>query len=186
MKRFSITTSDIAGLVIVERHRLMDDRGSLTRLFCVEELGEFGWRGYPEQINHTVTSHAGTVRGLHYQRPPHSEIKLVSCIRGEVWDVAADLRRGSATFGRWHAERLSSDNRRALLIPEGFAHGFQALTADAELIYCHSRRYQPGSEGGINVRDPRLGISWPLAIENLSERDRSLPMLSPEFSGIDP
>ncbi len=184
MRRFAIAKTALADLVIVERQRIEDDRGSLARLFCAEELGQHGWTAGPEQINHSYTRHAGTVRGLHFQWPPHAEIKLVSCIRGEVWDVAVDLRQGSATFKRWHAERLSEDNRRALLIPAGFAHGFQALTPDVELIYCHSERYQPGAEGGINVSDPALNIEWPLDIVNLSERDRTFPMLAAEFSGL--
>jgi dTDP-4-dehydrorhamnose 3,5-epimerase len=185
MKRFVTTPTTLDGLIIVERQRLEDDRGSLTRLFCSEELGHHGWSGCPEQINHTHTRHSGTVRGLHFQWPPHAEIKLVSCIRGEVWDIAVDLRKGSPTFKRWHAERLSADNRRALLIPAGFAHGFQSLTDDAELIYCHSARYQPGAEGGINVKDAALKIEWPLTINNISERDRNFPMLTAEFSGLD-
>jgi dTDP-4-dehydrorhamnose 3,5-epimerase len=184
MKRFTTARTTIDGLILVERQKLEDDRGSLTRLFCAEELGEHGWIGCPEQINHTYTRRPGTVRGLHFQFPPHAEIKLVSCIRGEVWDVAVDLRTNSPTFRRWHAERLSADNRRALLIPAGFAHGFQALTPDAELIYCHSARYQPGAEGGINVSDPALAIAWPLPIHNMSDRDRNFPLLTAEFSGL--
>ncbi len=184
MRRFVTTKTALDGLVVVERQRVEDDRGWFARLFCAEELGEHGWIGSPEQINHSYTRHAGTVRGLHFQLPPHAEIKLVSCIRGAVWDVAVDLRRGSPTFKRWHAERLSEENRRALLIPAGFAHGFQALTPDVELIYCHSKRYQPGAEGGINVSDPALNIEWPLEIVNLSDRDRTFPMLAAEFSGL--
>jgi dTDP-4-dehydrorhamnose 3,5-epimerase len=186
MNRFAATTTAIEGLIVLERQKLEDDRGSLTRLFCDEELGRHGWSGCAEQINHTYTRHAGTVRGLHFQRPPHAEIKLVSCIRGEIWDVAVDLRSNSPTFKRWHAERLSAENRRALLIPAGFAHGFQSLTADAELVYCHSARYQPGAEGGLNVTDPALAIDWPLTIHNMSERDRNFPLLTPEFPGLDP
>lgn len=184
MNRFVITKTVLDGLVIVERQRFQDDRGSLARLFCTAELSQHGWAGSPKQINHSYTRHAGTVRGLHFQWPPHLEIKLVSCIRGAVWDVAVDLRRQSPTFKRWHAEKLSAENCRALLIPAGFAHGFQALTPDVELIYCHSECYQPGAEGGINVSDPALNIDWPLDIVNLSDRDRTFPMLAAEFSGL--
>ena len=105
-----------------------DARGFLSRLFCAEELRAAGWTGPIAQINHTHTARKGTVRGMHFQYPPHAEMKLVSCLRGEVWDVAVDIRAGSQTFLRWHAEILSADNGRALLIPQGFAHGFQALT----------------------------------------------------------
>lgn len=185
MNRFNVIPASLPDVKIVERLRLADDRGSFTRLFCAGELAAHGWAGHPEQINHTFTRHRGTVRGLHYQHPPHGEIKLVSCIRGEVWDVAVDLRRHSPTFLRWHAERLSADNRRALMIPIGFAHGFQALTDDAELLYCHSASYRADAEGGIDVTDPILGIAWPLTIINLSERDRGFPRLTPEFSGLE-
>jgi dTDP-4-dehydrorhamnose 3,5-epimerase len=123
---------------------------------------------------------------MHFQPPPHSEMKLVSCVRGEVFDVAVDLRRGSPTFLRWHAERLSADNNRALLIPQGFAHGFQALTDDAELIYCHSAAYDAASEGGLNPRDPRLAIAWPLPITELSARDAQAAMLDAAFTGMTP
>ena len=126
----------------------------------------------------------GTVRGLHFQRPPHAEDKYVSCLRGEVYDVAVDLRRGSATFLRWHAEKLSAANRRSLLVPRGFAHGFQALTDDCELIYLHTHRHVPASEGALNVRDPALAIDWPLPIVELSERDASHPFVDPAFAGF--
>jgi dTDP-4-dehydrorhamnose 3,5-epimerase len=184
MRRFVATKTALEGLMIVERQLLEDDRGSFARLFCAEELAQHGWRGSPKQINHSYTRHAGTVRGLHFQRPPYAEIKLVSCIRGAVWDVAVDLRKGSPTFKCWHAERLSPENHRALLIPAGFAHGFQALTPDAELIYCHSECYQPGAEGGVNVADAALKIEWPLDIVNLSDRDKTFQMLSAEFPGL--
>jgi dTDP-4-dehydrorhamnose 3,5-epimerase len=186
MSRFVAKNTALDGLVIVERQRMEDDRGWFTRLFCAEELEQYGWSGGPAQINHSYTRHEGTVRGLHFQWPPHAEIKLVSCIRGAVWDVAVDLRRQSPTFKHWHAERLTEENRRALFIPEGFAHGFQTLTPDVELIYCHSKHYQTGAEGGLNVSDPALNIEWPLDVANLSVRDRNFPMLAAGFSGLDP
>jgi dTDP-4-dehydrorhamnose 3,5-epimerase len=111
-------------------------------------------------------------------------MKLVTCIRGEVWDVAVDVRAGSPTFLQWHAERLSPENGRALLLPEGFAHGFQALTDEAELLYCHSAPYVPGAEGGLNPRDPRLEIAWPLAITDMSARDAQHPLLDANFAGL--
>ena len=126
MKRLAIADLPLAGLKRIERQRLGDARGFLSRLFCAEELAAAGWSKPIAQINQTFTAKRGTVRGLHFQYPPHAEMKLVSCLRGEVWDVAVDVRAGSKTFLRWHAERLSADNGCALLIPEGFAHGFQA------------------------------------------------------------
>lgn len=184
MSRFSIIDTPIASLKVIERERLSDARGFLSRLFCAADLLDAGWRKPVAQINHTMTRQPGAVRGMHFQTAPHAEMKLVSCVRGEVFDVAVDLRTGSATFLRWYAERLSPANGRAMLIPEGFAHGFQALTADCELIYLHSCAYAPTSEGAINAQDPRVGIEWPQRITEQSTRDQSHPMLATEFQGI--
>lgn len=184
MNRFSVSSLPLAGVKCITRQRLGDSRGFLSRLFCAEELSEAGWIKPITQINHTMTSRRGTVRGMHYQRPPHSEMKLVTCVRGEVWDVAVDLRTGSPTFLRWHAELLSAENGRALLIPEGFAHGFQAMTDNVELLYCHSAAYAPAAEAGIHSRDPALSIAWPLPVEELSVRDAQLPVLGHGFAGI--
>ena len=186
MNRLTITDLPLAGLKCVERQRLGDERGFFARLFCADELRAAGWREPIAQINHTVTARKGSVRGMHFQRPPHAEMKLVSCIRGEVFDVAVDLRRGSPTFLKWHAEYLSADNDRALLIPQGFAHGFQAFSDDAELIYCHSTVYDAASEGGLNPRDPKLAIGWPLPIADMSARDAAAPMLDAAFAGVTP
>ena len=184
MNRLAISDLPLDGLKRIERRRVGDARGSLTRLFCAEELAATGWNESIAQINHTVTAQRGTVRGLHYQAPPYAEMKLVSCLRGEVWDVAVDIRAGSKTFLQWHAERLSADNGCALLIPKGFAHGFQALTDDAELLYCHSAPYNAEAEGALNAADPRLAIAWPLPIAALSPRDAQHPMLSEGFTGV--
>ena len=186
MNRLTVTDLPIAGLKRVARQRLGDDRGFFARLFCAEELRAAGWSAAIAQINHTMTARKGTVRGLHFQRPPHAEMKLVSCVRGEVFDVAIDLRRGSPTFLKWHAEHLSAGNNTAMLIPQGFAHGFLALTDDAELIYCHSAAYDAASEGGINPRDPKLAIGWPLPIAEMSARDAAAPMLDASFTGLTP
>ena len=153
-------------------------------MFCADELALAGWKKPISQINLTVTAKRGTVRGMHFQHPPHAEMKLVNCVRGSVFDVAVDLRAGSPTFLQWHAEELSAENRRSLLIPEGFAHGFQTLTDDCELIYLHSIPYVPGAEGALNAQDPALAVRWPLAITELSERDRVHPNLTEQFTGL--
>lgn len=184
MSRFTLTPLPLAGLHLVQRHRLSDSRGDLSRIFCAQELSAIGWTQPIAQINHTRTARRGTVRGLHYQKPPHAEAKLVSCIRGEVWDLALDLRHGSATFLQWHAQRLSADNGCALLIPQGFAHGFQALSDDAELLYCHSAAYAPECEAGLNPTDPRLAIAWPLPVADLSPRDAAHAWLTTDFEGV--
>ena len=186
MIRFAITDLPLDGLKRVERQRLGDARGFLSRLFCAEELAVAGWAKPVVQINQTVTTRRGTVRGMHFQRSPYAEMKLVSCLRGAVWDVAVDLRAGSSTFLHWYAEELSADNRRALLIPEGFAHGFQTLVEDCELLYLHSGRYVAAAEGGLNPRDPVLAILWPLAIAELSDRDARHPLAGKDFTGLTP
>jgi dTDP-4-dehydrorhamnose 3,5-epimerase len=184
VSRFEVSTTPLAGVQLVHRQRVGDARGFLARLFCADELRAAGWAKPVAQINHTVTQRRGTVRGLHFQHPPHAEMKLVSCLRGEVWDLAVDLRAGSPTFLQWHAAPLSADNGQALLIPEGFAHGFQTLTDDVEMLYCHSTAYTSRAEGGLNPRDPRLAIAWPLAIAEISARDAGHPMLDAAFKGV--
>ena len=186
MSRFKFTSTALAGLTVVERLAVADHRGHFSRFFCAEEFAHAGWTLPIAQMNHTLTRQQGAVRGLHFQYPPQAEDKLVSCLRGRVFDVAVDFRRGSPTFLRWHAELLSADNRKSLLIPQGFAHGFQALVDDCELLYLHSRPYAPGAEGALNVVDPALAIAWPLPFTDLSERDRQHPHLTSAFTGIQP
>lgn len=168
----------------MERRRIGDERGYLERLYSAEELEPVGWPGPVVQINHSYTQRKGTVRGMHFQDQPEVEAKLVSCIKGEIWDVAVDLREGSATYLHWHATHLTSENRCAYLIPEGFAHGFQTLSDDCELIYAHSATYAPQAEAGLNPRDPQLAIDWPISITELSDRDANHPLLSKQFVGI--
>ena len=183
MSRLTCVATPLRGLVRIERQKLVDARGFFSRVFCSDELVAAGWVGTVAQINHSHTTHSGTVRGMHYQRPPHAEMKLVSCLQGDVWDVAVDLRHGSSTFLRWHAERLSADNGCALLIPPGFAHGFQALSDDATLLYCHSAAYVAEAEAGLHPLDTRLDIRWPLPAQQLSPRDAGQALLAPDFEG---
>jgi dTDP-4-dehydrorhamnose 3,5-epimerase len=184
MSRFKIHHTSISGLTIIERKQISDERGFLTRIYCQEELAAVGWRKSVVQINYTKTNSIGTVRGMHYQQPPFAEYKLVTCLRGAVWDVSLDVRANSTTFLQWHGEELSSSNRRSVLIPEGFAHGFQALTDDVELLYLHSMEYTPNAEVGLNPKDPKLSICWPLAVTQLSTRDANHPLLVNQFKGI--
>jgi dTDP-4-dehydrorhamnose 3,5-epimerase len=163
---------------------LADQRGYFERVFCAAELQGIVADRKIVQINHSLTIREGAVRGMHFQRPPHAEVKLVSCIRGAVYDVAVDLRHDSATFLRWHAEILSPENHRTLCIPEGFAHGFQTLTADCEMLYLHTAAYARKSESGLHPCDPRLAIAWPKAIVELSPRDAALPMVSADLDDI--
>jgi dTDP-4-dehydrorhamnose 3,5-epimerase len=182
--RFAILATSIDGLHVLQRKPLGDDRGYLERLYCAEELGSLVAGKQIEQVNHTLSASRGTVRGLHFQYPPHGEIKFVHCLRGRVFDVAVDLRHRSPTFLHWHAEILDGGNFRTLVIPAGFAHGFQTLSDDCEMLYFHTAAYARDAEGGLNPRDPRLAISWPLSVAGLSPRDAGHPMLSEDFKGL--
>lgn len=185
MARFDFVPTPLVGLMLVQRQRLEDSRGFLSRFYCAEEFKTAGVLQPIAQINHTLTRSKGAVRGMHFQRPPHAETKLVSCLHGEIFDVAVDLRKNSPTFLRWHGVVLSAANQRSLLIPAGFAHGFQALTDDCELIYLHTAAYQPTAEGAVHANDPCLAIAWPLDITEMSDRDRTHPPLTAEFTGIE-
>lgn len=184
MSRFDFIPTPVNGLTMVQRKAIEDHRGFLSRFYCADEFREAGISKTVVQINQTLTRQKGAVRGLHFQHPPYAEIKLVSCLKGEIYDVAVDLRRDSPTFLHSHGEILSATNRKSLLIPEGFAHGFQALTEDCELIYLHTASYYAEAEGALNVTDPRLNIAWPLPIGDLSARDRNHPFIKSDFQGI--
>jgi dTDP-4-dehydrorhamnose 3,5-epimerase len=183
--RLSCSSTPLAGLTVIERRRREDARGAFGRLFCADELADAGLTMPIAQINESITRRRACIRGLHFQHPPHTETKLVMCIVGEIFDVAVDLRRGSPTFLRWHAEQLSEANGRSLFIPAGFAHGFQTLTEDCRLVYLHSARYAPDSESGLSATDPALRIDWPLPVGELSPRDANHPALRADFSGLD-
>lgn len=184
MAQLEFIKTPIAGLTVVQRNPIEDARGFFSRFYCANEFATLGFEKPIQQINHTYTVKAGAVRGMHFQYPPHAEVKMVSCLRGEVFDVAVDLRQDSPTFLQWHAEVLSAANRRSLLIPEGFAHGFQSLTNDCELIYLHTAPYVKEAEGALNAIDTQLNIKWPLEITEMSDRDRAHPMISPNFRGL--
>jgi dTDP-4-dehydrorhamnose 3,5-epimerase len=136
------------------------------------------------QVNYTQTKLKGSIRGLHFQAAPKTEMKLVMCLAGSIHDVAIDLRRDSPTFLRTHQQILSQDNNTALLIPEGCAHGFQALTNDVALIYMHSMPFDADCERGFSAFDPKIGISWPLPVGPMSDRDCLLPLVGHDFHGI--
>jgi len=182
--RFDITDTPLAGLKILQRKRLGDARGYLTRLFDAEELATLGWPGPVAQINETGTGERGTVRGFHYQKPPFTEAKLITVTQGAVLDIAVDIRKGSPTFLQHHAVELTADSGLSYLLPEGFAHGYQALTDDVRMIYVHSAPYRAEAEAGLNIADPRLAIAWPLDVANLSARDQGFAMLSADFEGV--
>ncbi|BBP78582.1 dTDP-4-keto-6-deoxy-D-glucose epimerase [Pseudomonas gingeri NCPPB 3146 = LMG 5327] len=184
MSELLIHPLPLEGLFSVQHKRHADQRGQFSRLFCEGSLSAFGQVFHVRQINHSCTRERGSVRGLHYQNAQAPEAKLITCLRGEVWDVAVDLRPDSPTFLQWHAEHLRAGDGRSLLLPAGFAHGFQTLSDDAELLYLHSADYAPDAEGGLSVLDPRLAIAWPEAVKNLSARDAGHPLLDTSFPGV--
>ena len=182
--RFEILDTPLERLKVIERKPIGDHRGYLERMFCAEDLQSLFEGKSIVQINHALTARRGTVRGMHFQYPPHAETKVVSCLRGEVFDVAVDVRQGSPTFLHWHAEILSAGNHKTLLIPEGFAYGFQTLTDDCELLYFHTAAWQPGAEGALNAQDPALNIRWPESVTELSARDAAHPFVSKQLIGV--
>ena len=176
--------TSLKGAYVIELEPLFDERGAFVRTFCKEEFTRIGHNREIVQINHSSTRKKGAIRGLHYQTPPASEIKIIRCIQGAVFDVMVDIRAGSSTFGQWYGQELSKTNMRAVYIPEGFAHGFQTLTENAELIYHHSAVYCPDYERGLRFDDPVLAIQWPLPISVVSSKDWSYLLIDGSFKGI--
>jgi dTDP-4-dehydrorhamnose 3,5-epimerase len=174
----------LAGAYVVELEPFMDERGLFVRTFCQKEFANIGFDRQIVQINHSVTRQKGTIRGMHYQIPPACETKIIRCVQGKVFDVMVDIRTGSPTFLQWHGVELSKDNMRMVFIPEGFAHGFQALTKNAGLIYHHSVFYNPEYERGLRFDDPVLAIHWPLKAKVVSERDKNHQFVGEDFLGI--
>lgn len=169
---------------LIEAEAFTDERGWFARTFCKNEFSKIGFVKEWVQLNHSFTNKSGAIRGMHYQKAPYAEIKLVRCIAGAVYDVIIDLRASSSTFLRHFGAELSSVNKKMMYIPEGFAHGFQALTDNCELIYHHSQFYIPGVEAGIRYNDARVGIAWPLPVTCISSRDATHPLLDDNFKGF--
>lgn len=176
-RRFDITPTPLPGVTLVTRKPVGDHRGFFERVFCISDLGPLLHGKFVVQINRTSTNTSGCIRGMHFQHPPHAEMKIVSCLHGKVFDVVVDLRQDSPTYLKWHGEILSGDNHKTLVVPEGIAHGFQTLTGDCEMLYLHTAAYCPEAEDGVNPQDPALAIAWPLPISEISEKDRSRPLL---------
>ena len=174
----------LKGVFIAETNPFTDHRGSFSRLFCKHELATAIGERQIAQINQSRTKTPGVIRGMHFQYPPHAEMKLVRCTKGRVWDVAVDLRAGSPTFLQWHAEELSPQSARMMVIPEGCAHGFQVLDPDSEMLYLHTAFYAPEVGGHVAFDDPRLAISWPLTMPTLSNFDKNDSSIPSDFSGI--
>lgn len=183
--RFDILPTPLSGCIVVRRRPIIDERGAFERVFCAEDLAPHLGSTAIVQINRSLSRTPGTVRGLHWQNPPHAEVKIVTCLSGAVFDVAVDLRRGSPTFLRWYGRVLSAAEPESLVVPEGFAHGFQVLEPDSVLLYSHSAAHAPPAEAGLDACDPRLGIAWPLPVAQRSSRDAALPGID-GFEGVEP
>lgn len=168
----------LSEVVVIEPQPFQDERGFLARTFCEREFSAAGIERRWVQHNHTLTRGAGSVRGLHYQGDSVPEAKVVRCLQGRVFDVAVDVRPDSPGFGTWVSCELSSENKKALFIPEGFAHGFQCLSETCELLYLMSEYYVPELARGLDCEDDEVGIQWPLPVVGLSERDQRLPSLA--------
>lgn len=181
---FEICQTPLLDLHVMKRNPLVDARGQFERMFCHNELNDVLAGKSIVQINRSLTNMTGTVRGLHFQHPPNAETKIISCLKGEVFDVAIDLRLGSRSYLKWYAEVLSEQNRKTMVIPEGFAHGFQALTEGCEMLYLHTAFYDQTSESGLSPTDPKLAIEWPLPISSISKRDLEHPNINNEFLGV--
>ena len=174
----------LKGSYLIELDPFRDERGLFARAFCKNEFIKINHRKEFVQINHSVTVQKGSIRGLHYQVPPSCEIKLIRCVGGKVFDVIVDIRRGSLTFLNYFGIELSEQNMRMIYVPEGFAHGFQTLAPNSQLIYHHSNYYTPEDERGIRYSDPLIGIKWPLKPSVVSGKDKYYDLLDKQFGGI--
>jgi len=180
----TFTPTPLSDSFVVDLKPFADDRGWFARYYCKEEFKKIGHTKEWVQMNHSVSYKKGTIRGMHFQVSPYKEIKMVRCIAGTVFDVIVDIRKDSTTFLQWFGIELSAENKKMLYIPEGFAHGFQSLTDDCELLYHHSEMYQPKAESGIRFDDPRINIQWSLPVSVISERDANHPLLIKDFKGV--
>jgi dTDP-4-dehydrorhamnose 3,5-epimerase len=167
----------LEGLYLLKPNILRDERGLFARTFCKREFEEVGFEKEFVQFNHSFNSKKGTLRGMHFQLAPFTETKLIRCVEGRVWDVAVDLRKDSPTYLRHFGIELSKENMLSILIPDGFAHGFQTLEDNSALIYHHTDYYTPEVESGIRYNDPVLGILWPLPVSYISVKDTNYSSL---------
>ena len=177
----TFTPGPLEGSYTIDLSPFGDSRGWFARTYCENEFLQIGHHKPWVQLNHSVTFHSGVIRGMHYQLRPFSEVKMVRCVVGSIFDVIIDIRSDSPTFLKWFGTELSGENKRMLYIPEGFAHGFQTLSENCELIYHHTEFYNPKAEAGIRFDDPKIGIHWPLDVTSLSDRDQLHPYLNNNF-----
>ncbi|MBW8190828.1 dTDP-4-dehydrorhamnose 3,5-epimerase family protein [Neiella marina] len=181
---FSLEPLPLADAYRIRHKVFADERGMFKRIGCHQTLLSAGIDAQVRQVNCSLTPTKGTVRGMHFQLPPAAEVKIVNCFQGELFDVLTDLRPSSPTYLQWYGERLSADSHTSLIIPQGFAHGFQALTNDVLMMYLNSTDYAPELESGLHPQDPALSIAWPLPVIGLSEKDASRAFIADNFTGV--
>ncbi len=184
MKKFEIEKTEIVGLNILRLSKHSDTRGSFQKIFSAVDYSELGLSQNIKQINRSYSKKRGTIRGMHFQKWPYTEAKYVTCISGSIFDVAVDLRKNSKTFCCWSSQVLTSGKGQVFCIPPGFAHGFQTLEDNVEVLYLHTEEYVPNSEDGIAPNDPRIAIDWPLDVTIISDRDASFVHIDEYFEGI--
>jgi dTDP-4-dehydrorhamnose 3,5-epimerase len=180
-----VSPTPLSGLSIVDIEPRMDERGLFARTFALDEFEKAGLFTAIDQVCVSVSKQRSTLRGIHFQRAPHAEAKLVRCTRGAIFDVAVDLRPESATFRKWFAIALTEENRRSLYIPRGFGHGLLTLVDNAEVLYFINGTYAPEHAAGVRWNDPAVGIDWPLEPDVLSDRDRNYPLLPKTSNSTD-
>jgi len=183
-RKLKFTEAELKDVFIIEPKSFVDERGSFDRLFCAREFGENGLNTKLVQINHSKSLIKGIVRGLHYQIPPNAETKVIKCVKGSIFDVVVDVRKDSPTFLKWFGLELSRENKKMVYVPWGFAHGFQALDSEVEVIYFATGFYSPEDEKGIRYNDPKVGIKWKLNTIVVSNKDANIPLLDDNFKGI--
>ena len=183
-KKLSKISTRFKGLFVLKQNIFEDERGSFSRIYCHEELKEIDNINI-KQVNHSYSKEKGTTRGMHYQYNPDCEVKIIKCLKGSIFDVVIDIRKDSPTFLNYFSIELSSENQEMIYIPKGFAHGFQTLEDDTELLYLHSNTYTPDNEGALNINDPLLNISWPLDFTNISKKDLEHKFIDSTFKGIE-
>jgi dTDP-4-dehydrorhamnose 3,5-epimerase len=184
MNKFNIIDEPISGLKLIETKPIIDDRGFFQRLLCTKDLEEIGLEKEIVNVNHSKTKEIGAIRGMHFQYHPASEVKIVKCIKGSIFDVAIDIRKDSHTFLQYFGVKLSDSNNKMLYIPEGFAHGFQSLSEDTEIIYFVTSYYSSKLESGLNPFDNKINIDWPLKCKKISEKDKNAILINNEFIGV--
>ena len=181
----NISKTNLEGVYTYAATPFIDERGSFSRLFCAKELAEILGDRQIVNINQSTNTHKGTVRGLHYQNPPFAEMKIVRCTQGKIFDVAVDIKKDSPTFLQWIGVELSPENGVAIIIPEGFAHGFQALEANSTVSYCVTQYYNTTADSVINPQDPSIAIDWPLKPDHMSKKDAGCAFIDESFTGLE-